>query len=108
MFLFCCFDVHVIKPKSCNVESILIRKSTHALATLVHIAILGVSSILVYEGTQGRYNGGDLSLIIPNSISIVLVVWILLCSIFGFGCSKMEEIIEEERSPVRLVRQLFF
>ena len=106
MFLFCCFDVHVIKPKGCNVESILIRKSTHAFATLVHIAILGVSSFLVYQGTQGYRN--DWSLTIPNSISVVLMVWILLCSIFGFGCSKMEEIIEEERSPVRLVRQLFF
>ena len=51
--------------------------------------------------------GNDLSLIIPNSISIVFMVWILLCSICGFGCSKMEEIIEEN-SPVRLVCQLFF
>ena len=78
--IYCCFDLYIKKPEICNVESPLIRKISHAIGTLAHLAILGISSTMIYYG--------DGIQIILHSISMFLLVWILLCSIFCFGCKK--------------------
>ena len=90
MSFYICLDVYVTKPKSCNIKSPNVRALFHGIATLVHIAILGISSILIYYGVNrcGSYDDQDYLLIVPHAISLTFLIMVLLCSITGFGCSK--------------------
>ena len=94
MCIYFCIDAYMVKPECCNVKSPMLRKLSHGLATIVHFAILGISSALIYYGKKES----DLLLIIPYSISVAFLIWILLCSLCGFGCSNIEENLEENES----------
>ena len=76
-----CIDCYIVKPECCSIESPLIRKILHGIATLVHLAILGISSAMIYFGTNA---GGDLLLVIPYAISTTFLIMVLLCTICRF------------------------
>ena len=85
------------KPKCCNIKSPNVRAFFHGIATLVHIAILGISSILIYYGVNGCQ---DYLLIVPHAISLTFLIMVLLCSITGFGCSKF---LGDEEENIELI-----
>lgn len=88
---YCCIDRYIIKPKICIIESALVRRMCHGLSIIVHFTIASILSTLIYYGCNRiseSANGNDLLLIVPNSVSLVLMVWTLLCSFSGLGCEK--------------------
>ena len=97
MCFYICLDVYVTKPKCCNIKSPNVRALFHGIATLVHIAILGISSILIYFGVNGCQ---DYLLIVPHAISLTFLIMVLLCSITGFGCSKF---LGDEEENIELI-----